>query len=169
VEELDPTHRYGAERVAVVSVGERDERGAPGLAALLPVLKRHLQRDLDGGRPGLRVEDPAESGGCDLDQSGGELGSPRMGESQHGRVSDPVELLAHGSVELRVTVPVNVAPQRGDAIDVAPPSRVDQVGALGFLDHHRLLLHPALLLGERVPDEALIELGNGLRHHRGRR
>ena len=64
----------------------------------------------------------------------------------------------------RVAVAVHVAPQRGDAVDVAPALGVDQVGALGALDDHRLLVGPSALLGERMPEAVAVaghQLGVG--------
>ena len=64
-----------------------------------------------------------------------------------------------------MAVAVDVAPERGDAVDVAAAVGVDQVGALAALDHQRLFLAPALLLGEGVPEVVVIEL-RGVRRHR---
>ena len=82
-------------------------------------------------------------------------------------MGDALELVADRLVDQRVAVAVDVAPQRGDAVDVAPPVGVDQVGALAALDHQRLLLGPVALLRERVPDVALIEVGDFVRHRCG--
>ena len=59
VEEVDAADRGRAERVAVVGVAQADERGAARVlaAALVPVLERHLERDLDRGRARVGVED----------------------------------------------------------------------------------------------------------------
>ena len=70
----------------------------------------------------------------------------------------PVELVADRLVDPRVPVAVDVAPERGDAVDVAAAVGVDQIRALAPLDHERLLFRPSLLLGERMPDVALIDL-----------
>ena len=59
-------------------------------AALLPVLEGHLQRDLDRGRAGVRVEDAGQPGRRDLDQAAGQLGGAGMGEAEHRRVRDAV-------------------------------------------------------------------------------
>ena len=63
-------------------------------AALLLVLEGHLQGDLGRGRAGVGVEDAGEAGRGDRDQAGGQLGGAGVGEAEHGRVGDPVELLA---------------------------------------------------------------------------
>ena len=68
-------------------------------------------------------------------------------------------------VDAGVAMAVDVAPERGDAVDVAAPVGVDQVRSLGALDHQRLLLAPAPLLGERVPEVVVIEL-RGISRHR---
>ena len=71
VEEVDAADRDRADRVAVVGLAELDEGGAAGVlaAALGLVLEGHLQRDLDRGRAGVRVEDAGEAGRGDLDQA----------------------------------------------------------------------------------------------------
>ena len=62
VEELDAADRDRADRVAVVAVAQADEAGALGARPLvLPPLEGHLQRDLDGGRAAVGVEDAREA------------------------------------------------------------------------------------------------------------
>jgi len=77
-------------------------------------------------------------------------------------VGDAVELLANGPVDQRLAVAVDVAPQGRDAVDVAPPLGVDQVGPIGALDRHRLFPTPVELLGEWMPEVVAIPVGNGL-------
>jgi hypothetical protein len=72
-------------------------------------------------------------------------------------VGDLVELLARRPVEVRVVMAVDVAPERGGAVDVAVAVDVEEVDALAALDHQWLFLAPTLLLGEGVPDELLVE------------
>ena len=161
VEEVDPADRHRADRVAVVGLAQRHEAGAPavGAALLLPVLERHLQRDLDGGGAAVRVEDARQARRRQLHQAAGELDGRRVREAEHRAVRHGVELLAHGGVDARVAVAVDVAPQRRDAVDVAAAVGVDQVGALGALDDQRLLALPAPLLRERVPEVAAVVRG----------
>ena len=127
-------------------------------AALLLELERHLQRDLGRGRARVGVEDPAQPGRRDLDQPRRQLRRPGVGEAEHRRVRHPVELVADGPVDLRVAMAVDVAPERGDAVDVVAAVGVDQLPALGPLDRERLFLAPTLLLGERMPEVVAIEL-----------
>ena len=132
-------------------------------AALLPVLERHLERDLDRGRAGVRVEDPVQPRRGDLDQARAPARRRRGWERP-----SIVEWATRSScsrtrrVDRRVAVAVDVAPERGDAVEVAAPLGVDQLGALGALDHQRLLRHPVALLRERVPEVIVIELGSFL-------
>jgi hypothetical protein len=77
-------------------------------------------------------------------------------------VGDAVELVAHRGVDARVAVPVDVAPERRDAVDVAVAVDVDQVRALGPIDDQQVLVHPALLLRERVPE--MCAIGGGEIH-----
>ena len=86
-------------------------------------------------------------GGASSTRRAASSAAPGVGQPQHGRVGHPVELRAHGAVDRRVAVAVDVAPQRRDAVDVAPALGVDQVGALGPLDHQRLLAPPVAAAG----------------------
>src|SRR5581483_3410416 len=54
---------------------------------------------------------------------------------------------------IRVAVAMNVAPQRGHAVDVGVPIGVVQIDPFGLLDDQRfLVLAPGALLGEGVPE-----------------
>ncbi len=114
VEEIDAAHRDRADRVAVVGVAQVNEGGAPCVlaAALLLELEGHLQRDLGRGRAGLRVEDAREARRRQLDQPRRQLGGAGVGEAEHRRVGDPVQLLAQSLVDPAVAMAVHVAPQR---------------------------------------------------------
>ena len=61
VEEIDAADADRADGVAVIGVGEREELLLLGAAALLLILEGDLERDLDGGRARVGVED-ARSG-----------------------------------------------------------------------------------------------------------
>ena len=97
----------------MVGVREADERGPARVlaAALVPVLERHLERDLDRGRARVRVEHAAQARRSEIDQARGQLGAARMCQPEHGRVSDPLELAAHGLVDEGVAMAMDVAPQ----------------------------------------------------------
>ena len=64
----------------------------------------------------------------------------------------PVQLGADRVVDLPLPVPVHVAPERADAVEVAAAEVVDQRVALGALDDQRIVRRPDRHLGERVPD-----------------
>ena len=163
MEEVDAADGHRPQGVAMVGVAQADEGGAPPVltSALLPVLKGHLQGDLGRARARVRVEDAIQPGRGEVDQARRQLGRAAMGEAEHRRVGNPVELLAHRLVDQGMTMAVDVAPQRRDAVDVAVSLRVHQLGALGALDHERLFAAPVPLLGERVPEVALVELADG--------
>ena len=72
--------------------------------------------------------------------------------------------VADGRVDARMAVAVDVAPQRRDAVDVGVAVGVPERAALGALDDQRVLVAPALLLGERVPEDGAVgggEVGGG--------
>ncbi len=59
VEDRVAARGHRAEGIAVVGVVEPDEDAAPRLAALAPLLDRHLHRDLDRGRAVVGDRRPA--------------------------------------------------------------------------------------------------------------
>ena len=124
VEEVDAADRDRADRVAVVGVAQVDEGGAAGVlaAALLLVLEGHLQRDLDRGRARVRVEDAARG-------PAGAISTRRAASSAAPGWERPsiVEWATLPSwsrdrrVDAGVAMAVDVAPERGDAVEVAAP------------------------------------------------
>ncbi len=157
MEEVDAADGDRSDRVAVVRVAQADEAVALGHAAMAPVLEGHLQGDLAGRRAVVGVEDALQAARSDLHEPVGELDRARMREAEHRRVRHAGELVAHGAVDRRMAVAVDVAPQRRDAVEIAVAVRVVERATLGALDDQRLLLAPALLLGERVPERPLVD------------
>ena len=161
VEEVDAAERDRSDRVAVVALGEADERGAARVlaAALAPVLEGHLQRDLGRRRARVGVEDARQPRRRDLDEPRGELGARGVGEAEHRRVGDPVELVADRRRRS------SGAGGRGRCTRATrcrrcsgrPCSSIRSVPSAASIDEG-LLLDPAPLLGERVPEVAVVEL-----------
>ena len=120
VEGVDAAGGDGAERVAVVAVAQTDDARAARLAAQLRVAQRELDRHLAGARAALREEGAREAGGRRLQQRIGEGDRGGVREAEERRVRDAVELLAHGGVDLRPAVAVDVDPERRVAVEVAP-------------------------------------------------
>jgi hypothetical protein len=129
------------------------------LARQPPPLEGHLQGDLGRRRAVVGVEDPRETIRRDVDEPARQLDRGAMREAEHGRVGDAVELVMDRRVDGVVAVPVDVAPQRGDAVDVGVPVGVVESRPLRAVDDHWLLLFPPLLLGERMPENAAVERG----------
>ena len=82
-------------------------------------------------------------------------------------MGDVAELLYDGGVEFRHRMAVDVAPETGNAVDVAPAEGVEEEFALAALDDHDVLaLDPGLHRGEGMPKELAVpgdELGGGRR------
>jgi hypothetical protein len=152
VEQRHPPDGDRAHRVAVVGLGQRSEARLLRSAPLLPVLISHLQRDLDRGAARVRVEDPGEPLRRDADQRLGQLDGGDRGQPEESRVRHPVQLRADRLVDLPLAVPVHVAPERADAIEVAVAQIVDELVALRALDDQRIVRRPDRHLGEGMPD-----------------
>jgi hypothetical protein len=101
VKQVDAADGDRADGVAVVGLPQGDDAALARAAPVRPVLKRDFQRDLDGRRAAVRVEDLAEAGRGDLEQTFGELVGRNRGQAEQGRVGDAVELCADGGVARR--------------------------------------------------------------------
>ena len=78
--------------------------------------------------------------GHDGGQRLGQLGDHHVAVAEQRGVGDPVELVAHGLVQLGHPVAEGGDPQRRDGVEVAVAVDVDQLVALGPLHHHRCLV-----------------------------
>ena len=100
----------------MIRLAQGDELRLLRLAAQTPVLEGDLERHLDRGRSGVRVEDLVEDrlsfeSGRALHELRGELDGGRRGEPEQRRVPDVLELELDRAVDLRLPVPVDVHPQ----------------------------------------------------------
>ncbi len=143
----------------MVCRGKRDELLALTPADVVPVLHRKLESDLRRGRTGVGIE-RLSSGSPERSPSA----DPPAASPAHSpgpsivRVRDLVELIPNRVIDLANAMPVNVAPQRRDAVQIAPAVRIDQMNPLTRDDHQRLRFQPQLHRRKRMPDVAAIEL-----------
>ena len=128
----------------------------PVRTLLLPVLKCHLQGDLHGGRPIVRVEDFGEAGRSDLHQPLRQQNGCRVRETQERRMGNPLQLRDDGPVDLSPAMAMNIAPERRDAVEVPFPIDVDEEVALPPLDDQGLVRKPLLHLCKGVPEILVI-------------
>ena len=149
MEQLDAAHADRAERVAVIGVAEPQELLLRGATAELPVLERLLERDLDRRRARVRIEHARQRRAArpraarPPSRMPGSCDSPRNVECAMRS-----SCIAQRLIQPRVVVAVNVAPQRADAIEVAPAVGVEEEVAVARRDHQRI---PLRHLRERVP------------------
>ena len=151
VEEVDSTEADGADGVAVVTVAEGKE-GFSGLAEVLPILEGDFGGDFHGGGAIVGVEDFGQRGWGYLDEALGQDGGGRRGKAEQGGVSDFVKLVADGPVDLWDAVAVDVAPEAGDAVEVAASLGVDEEFALAAFDFELVVAGPVGHGCEGVPE-----------------
>jgi hypothetical protein len=132
----------------VVGVLQRGDDGA-ALAAVAPVLDRHLHRHLDGGRSVVGVEDARQAGRKDLHQLGGQAGGGLVAEAGEDHLLQRARLLRDGVRDLRMRVAVQVGPPAGDRVEEPAAGRLDQVRPLAA--HHWRRLGGDPVLGVRMP------------------
>ena len=95
------------------------------------VLVGDLEGDFDGRRTAVGIKDLVEPLGARADELARQLDRRHAGKAQERGVGDAVELLANGPVDLGDAVPVDVAPQRRDAVEIAVSFGVDQEETVG--------------------------------------
>ena len=164
VKKVDAPDTDSANGVAVVAVGEVKEflLVGTGVVALLPILERHLQGDLDGRCATVGIEDVVESVGRDIYYFFCELDGRDVRRAQQSGVSDAVELVANGRIDFRDPVAVDIAPYRCVAVEVSLALDIVEVGAFGAFDDDGVVGGVVLHLSERVPEMLLVDFGQML-------
>jgi hypothetical protein len=110
-------NRHGAEGIAVIAAAWSDEALFAGLAACLPVLQRHLHRDLDGNRARIGKEHRLQGFRRELDQQAGQFDGRSMRQPAEHDVSHVPELLFDGAIQHRVVVAMNGTPPGGHPVN----------------------------------------------------
>ena len=150
--EAGVAEREGAERVPVVGVLEGEEARLSGHASVGPVLERDPDRLLDRRGAVAREEEARIVHRDEGRQRLGELDRRHVPVAEHRRVGHALELPAERLVELGDAMAERRDPQRRDGVEVAAPLGVDQLVALGALDHDGPVLCVDRHLREAVPD-----------------
>jgi len=158
-----------ADRLAVVAAGEIHEAVLAGAARVAPVVRGHLQRDL--GRRGAvgGVERVSEMRAGQRGEPLGQLDDRLVREAGQHRMLERVELRAQRGVDVRVAVAEEIHPPRADAVEQAPPVRVDQPRPFAAHDRHERQRLVLFHLRAGVPDGGERTGEEGLRMHGGRR
>ena len=73
-------------------------------------------------------------------------------------MGDAVKLRFDCIVEFFFTMSVNVAPKRGNAVQILLAVNIDEVMTVALADDARLFIHPFLHLGEWMPEVIVIQL-----------
>ena len=125
----------GAEGVAVVGLGEADELVSFfGVADVEPVLGGEFEGDFGGGGAAVAVEDFLQVLRNEFHQTIGQKNRRFVREAEQGGVGDFFELGLDGVVDFGDLMAVDVAPEGGDAVEVAAAVGVDEVHAVGVCD-----------------------------------
>ncbi len=167
MEQLDPAQRDRTDGVAVVGATQGHEAGAPtigGVAGLLPELVGHLHGDLDRSGAVVAEEDAFEAGRCQRREPPGELYRGGAGIAEEGAVREAAELRGNGGIDLRTPMSEQVAPERGDAVEIAAAVGIDQPVPLGRYHHERMFVGIHAVGREWVPDVAAVGLVQGRGH-----
>ncbi len=127
---LRVAHGHRAQRVAVIAAQERQEPAAPRLAAVDPVLQRHLHGDLHRDRAGLGEEDVVEVAGQQVRQPPRQAIGRLVREAAEHHVCDLADLRLQGRPDVRVAIAVAGGPPRGDAVNQGAAVLQDQATAL---------------------------------------
>ena len=161
VERVDAAQAHRPESVTVVAAANGDEPLAPRLADVAEVLVGDLGGYLHRRSTAVAVKNFRQPPRRRSHQALGQLDAGRAGVAQERRVRDPCQLAGNGRVDDWGAMPVQVAPEAGESVDVSPSGLVDQLEALGGDDHPAWLvpfLHPLSHGREGMPDERIVHL-----------
>ena len=125
----------------------------------MPVLERHLDRHLDGGRSAVGEEYPREPVGRDPDEFARDFLCGIMCPSGKDHLVEFPRLLGDRGHDARMAVAVGSDPPAADRIDNAPPVFGEQRGALAAHYFGDRIAEP--VLGEGMPD-VLCTLGRSV-------
>ena len=114
------------------------------------VLQGEFDGDFDCHRSGIGKKHMVEPGRSEVDQGARKFGCAFMGEAAKHDMGHALELLAHGRIELRVTIAVDGRPPGGHAVDQLAAVGELQTAALGshYRKHRRRIDQRAV----RMPD-----------------
>ena len=91
-----------------------------------------------------------------LDEPPSKLAGRRVREPQKRRMRDLIELVADRGVDRRVTMPMNVTPERTDPIKIAITFDVEEITPLRPIDDKRLAREPVRQRCEGMPDVVVV-------------
>jgi len=97
-------------------------------------------------------------GGASSHQLARQLDGRHVSQPQHGAVRDPVQLVAEGGIQLRHTMAVDIAPQRGNTVDVPPTFDIDQEAPFRLLDDQLAFRGVSGDRSEGMPDVVAVPL-----------
>ena len=159
-EDRDIGDAQRAHGLAVIAALQGGEARLSGLSPVCPVAKRHLQRDLGGGRAIGCEEGVAELARRNPGEPLGELHHGLVGESREHHVLQGLDLAGDRRVDRRVRMPEEVHPPGAHPVEVAPAVEVVQPRSLRALDRDQRVALVLLHLRARMPDR-----GPATRHH----
>ena len=159
-ERFNATEARRAGGISMIGIVEGHKLRPFRTPAQLPVLKRHLDRDLDGCRAVIRIENPAESlCGKASGELPGELDCRNVGRAQKRGVGKFVELISDRRVNRRVAMPMDIRPDGGIPVDILAASAVLEDCPAPLHEDERVIFRraPGLHLRERVPKVLFIQ------------
>ena len=150
-----------ADRVAMVSGGERKKPGTAALPCAAGVFVSHFQRRFHGRRTVIGKKDAPQSLAGRLsgqmDQLRAKEGSRLIGQPQSGRVGDFFKLPRDRGIDGWMTVAMQIGPNGGIRIQIFPALGIDQGRALPAGNDNRFAPQPIAHLRERMPQILLIQ------------
>ncbi|OIQ70594.1 hypothetical protein GALL_477910 [mine drainage metagenome] len=143
----------------MVALAQADELPLGGPAAVAPVVKAHLQRDLDRGGAVAAEEAVAEHSAGQLRQALGQFDGRLVGAASQHDMRQAVELVLERRIDARIGMAEQIDPPGAVCVEVAATRIVEQPWALATHDGERQQLRGALHLRARVPDRTETSMG----------
>ena len=141
-----------ADGLAVIGFGQAHETSFLRVAGLVLVLKRHFHRGFDGGRSIVVVGEFREAGGEELRELTGELDGRFVGEICENDMLELIDLRFQSGIDFGIGVAQEIAPPRGNNVEIGFPVRAVEVDAFGVVDDDGREDFVVFHLHGRMPD-----------------
>ena len=137
----------------MVAVGQRDEAGLSGSAAIAPIVKAHLDRHFDRGGAVVGEETAGQSGRRQCNQLFGQAYRGFVGEAGKDDVFQQVELVVQSRIDAWIRVTEQIHPPGAYRVEVPLAVEVLEPHAFAAPDRYRREGFMVLHLGAGVPQD----------------
>ena len=135
----------------MITIRQANEFALLRLADIAPIMKTHLQRDLDSGCAVGRIKAMAKLMISFCAEPLGKLDHRFMGKARENHMLQPIKLIFDRSINARISMPKQIHPPRTHGIQIAFAIEIVKPHPLTTLNRNQRQLLVRLHLRARMP------------------